>query len=288
MFPFNLPGPEFLVFYALFAVVVIAVVHLGRRHLETGQLPSADLVDPFLFACLRGGPKEVVAVATMGLLDRGLLHADGSRLARAAEAKPELVRRQVEKELLRRFEHPTEFRPIRDDATLVRIAAEEYEEPLRRLQLVPDDNALRTRFLLLMAAITALLGVGGIKLAIALGAGRSNVLFLIVMMLVAVVVAFRIRGAYRTATGERYLESVRDMFAGLRERASSIRPGSGSRELLWLTALYGAAAVPTAAFPFVPYLWPRPANAASCGSTSCGSSGGGCGGGGGGCGGCGS
>jgi hypothetical protein len=139
-----------------------------------------------------------------------------------------------------------------------------------------------------MLALAVLLGVGGIKLFVALQAGRTNVGFLIVIMIIATIVVVKCSHPYRTALGDSYLESIRSVFKGLLDRASTIRPGSGSRELLWLTALFGAAMLPTAAFPFVPELWPRSSSiggGATCGSSSGGS---GCGGGGGGCGGCGS
>jgi len=293
MFPFDLPGPQFLGFYALFASAVIAAFHFGRRQYESGPIPSIDLTDPFLFACLRGGPKEVVRIATLGLIDRGLLKAEGasgSMLTRAPEAKPELVRRRIEKEVLSYFERSADIDSVLERPAAERVAAEDYEDQLRRYQLVPDAEMLKTRFLFLAATLAALIGVAGTKLAVALSAGRSNVLFLIVMMAIAAFVAIKIRSPYRTALGDACLDGVRSMFSGLQGRAASIRPGSGSRELLWLTALFGAAALPTSAFPFVPQLWPKPRQSSSsgCGS-SCGSSGGsGCGGGGGGCGGCGS
>ena len=139
---------------------------------------------------------------------------------------------------------------------------------------------MRIRFL--MIALAALIGVGAIKLLVALSAGRSNVEFLIVLMILAVVLAIKVRGSYRTAAGESYLGSIRSMFSELQRRASEIRPGSGSRELLWLTALFGAAALPASAFPFVQRLWPQPARSTTtsgCGGASYSS---GCGGGGGG------
>jgi uncharacterized protein (TIGR04222 family) len=289
MFPFNLPGPQFLAFYAVFVIAVIAALHFARRHYESGPPPSTDLKDPLLFACLRGGPKEVISVAILGLIDRGFLAASGRTITRSPGAKPELVSRRMEKEVLGYFRRGAEIDAALKDAALLRIASEDYEEPLQGNQLVPDARLSIVRFLFLATALAAILGVGGTKLAIALSAGRSNIGFLIVMMIFAVILAIGLRGPYRTAMGESYLASIRSMFAGLHERAADIRPGSGSRELLWLSALFGIAALPTSAFPFVPTLWPKPAQASgsSCGS-SCGSGGGGCGGGGGGCGGCGS
>src|SRR5260370_30738066 len=123
MFPFNLPGPEFLFFYGLFTISVIAALYFGRRHQESGLLPSLDLVDPFLFACLRGGPKEVIYVATLGLIDRGLLRTTGRTITRSPEAKPELVRRRIEKEVLRHFTQSGEIDAALNAAALLRVAS---------------------------------------------------------------------------------------------------------------------------------------------------------------------
>ncbi len=133
----------------------------------------------------------------------------------------------------------------------------------------------RRDFWFLLAALAALVGVGGTKLAVALAAGRSNVGFLIVMMLVAVVIAFKLRGPYRTASGDILSrEHAQHVRAACRSALPAIRPGTGSRELLWLTALFGATAVPAAAFPFVAASFGpsrrRPELRLGCGS-SCGS-----------------
>jgi len=125
MFPFNLPGPAFLLFYALFAFAVIAAFYVVRRHYESGPPPSLDLVNPFLFACLRGGAKEVVSVATLGLIDRGLLQVTGRTVTRSPEAKPELVRRRIEKELLSYSKRPAEIDAALKDASLLRVASED-------------------------------------------------------------------------------------------------------------------------------------------------------------------
>jgi uncharacterized protein (TIGR04222 family) len=287
MFPFNLPGPQFLVFYALFAVAAIAFFFFVRRHGEEGTPPPGGANDPLLLACLRGGPAEVVRVATLGLIDRGLLTVSDHTITRSAT--PEAVDRRLEKEILKRSEQGADIDLILVRSAAQRIAKEDYEDQLIRLRLVPDSELANRRIKLMFLALAVLLGVGGIKLFVALQAGRSNVGFLIGMMIVASIVVLNYATPYRTALGDSYLESVRSMFNGLRERASTIRPGSGSRELLWLTALFGATMLPTAAFPFASQLWPRPSSSdgggGGCGSSSGGS---GCGGGGGGCGGCGS
>lgn len=42
MFPLDLPGPDFLAFYGLFAAIVIAALHIARRHREQLPLPQID------------------------------------------------------------------------------------------------------------------------------------------------------------------------------------------------------------------------------------------------------
>lgn len=89
MNPFELSGPEFLLFYIIFSVVVIGVAVFWRRRAELPAAPpKLDLSDPYLIAYLRGGDAEVLRVATVTLIDRGLLKADGTRLQRAEHASP--------------------------------------------------------------------------------------------------------------------------------------------------------------------------------------------------------
>src|SRR3974390_1249430 len=80
MYPFDLPGPQFLVFYGVFALAIILALNIGRRISEGGPTPQIEATDPYLFACLRGGPKEVARVATLGLVDRGLLQISGGKV----------------------------------------------------------------------------------------------------------------------------------------------------------------------------------------------------------------
>src|SRR4051812_23260093 len=126
MFPFDLPGPQFLVFYALFATAVIAGFMYARRRGETGPPPTAGATDPLLLACLRGGPTEVIRVATLGLIDRALLTVSGRTVTRSAN--PELVGRRIEKEVLRHFEHGADIDSILAKSDAQRVAKEDYED----------------------------------------------------------------------------------------------------------------------------------------------------------------
>src|SRR6185295_16874913 len=67
--PFDLPGPEFLLFYIILAVAVITALALLRRAAESDSAPQVDLGDPYLIAYLRGGENEAPRVALVSLID---------------------------------------------------------------------------------------------------------------------------------------------------------------------------------------------------------------------------
>ena len=84
MWPFDLPGPEFLVVYLIVGAIVITAMLLLRHSAETAG-PKISLTDPYLVAFLRGGQNETLRVATVSLIDRGILKADGKRWSRRRE-----------------------------------------------------------------------------------------------------------------------------------------------------------------------------------------------------------
>jgi uncharacterized protein (TIGR04222 family) len=291
MNPLALPGPQFLLFYALFALAVLLALYFGRRTLEKGPLPTIGLKEPYLFACLSGGPAEVIRVATIGLVDRGLLTLVGGTAHLAREDAPALGQARIEKRILESFRGGASLASAAQAEGLLAAARADYEHRLVSFRLLPNGEARHLRQLLLVAALALLIGMGGAKIWVALKSGRTNVEFLIIEMILACIVAWKIHNPYRTRRGDDYLASVRSLFANLRQRADSLRPGSGSRDVLWLTALFGVAMLPSSTFPAIAHVWPRATSTSSgsgCGSSGGGSGCGGGGGGGGGCGGCGS
>src|SRR5213592_3250110 len=96
MNPFDLPGREFLLFYFLFATAVIGLAALVRWRVEAGPIPRLTTVDPYLIAALRGGNVEAIKVATLSLLDRGLLTAANGMLSAPPEGAGD-VRRALER-----------------------------------------------------------------------------------------------------------------------------------------------------------------------------------------------
>jgi uncharacterized protein (TIGR04222 family) len=296
--PLDLPGPQFLVFYAFVALVILTILWLVRGAAEGGPPARIDTSDPFLIAHLRGGPDEAVRVAAVSLIDRGLLVIDEQE--RTLKAKPGATAlRPIEQALQRKF---AEARPATDIFTDfdLRAACFPYEDTLTRLGLLADDGTQRARHRRFGIAVAILVGLAGAKIYVALQRGRTNVLFLIILAFVVCVAAFGLSTTRRTARGDALVTDLRRLFGRLRARAGVIRPGGGTADAALLAAVFGLGTLPAAGFGFVRRLYPRAPDTSgwssgwsspsygswnSC-SSSCGSSCGG--GGGGGCGGCGS
>jgi uncharacterized protein (TIGR04222 family) len=308
--PFDLRGPEFLLFYFIFAAVVLLVLSLSRKLNRGFDKPNPSLDDPFMIAFLRGGELEAVRVATLSLMDRGLLSIKSSgsstlfsddsenRLEVSDPLATETVKRPIEKQVLEAFKTPR-----RINTTLESLencsACRGYANNLEHSGLLHTQESRDAFQHLRWIAIAVLLSVAVLKIFVALSRGRSNVLFLILLTILACFLATLIGNPFRTARGDKFLEDVKSIFANLHLRASTLRPGGATSDLVWLASAYGLDAVPPIVFPHVSVLlaWRAPpttssgmvSSGSSCGTFSGCGGGGSCGGGGcgGGCGGCG-
>lgn len=296
MNPFEFRGPEFLFFYVVLSAIVLILTSLLRKMLDGGESPALQspqslVSDPYLIAHLRGGPAETLRVAAMSLIDRGLLTVDSSSMLKTApNVMPEHARRMIERAILGLYK--TGGKP--SDLSALEYATDEFEERLKSLRLLPDGALRSKRWLLFLLMVSVLDGVAAMKIMIGLWRGRP-VGFLVILALLNLVLLWKIAQPRLTAQGASFLSSVRRLFAGLKDRAASIRSGGATADLALLAAVFGMTDVPEAVFPYKTALVPPPSSSSnwsstsscgsSCGSSSCGG-GGGCGGGG--CGGCGS
>jgi uncharacterized protein (TIGR04222 family) len=293
MNPFDLPGPQFLVFYLVFGLVILLVVSVLRHRAEFGTVPKIDFSDPYLIAYLRGGENEALRIAAFSLLDRGILTAQDETLEAEKNVSLDEVRRPIEKSLLKKFTQPHKATVIFGDPALV-ASCTEYEKTLTRLSLLPDEETKRQRWRRFFFAFAVLGGVALLKIVIALSRGRHNIFFLMILAVVFMLVVAKVSHPFRTARGNILLADVRTLFAALKKRVWGLRPGGATSEAVLLAAVFGLGVLPEILFPHLKRLYPQStslSSRSSCGSScgaSCGSScGGGGGGGGGGCGGCG-
>ena len=291
---FDFTGPAFLLFYLVYSALVIVAVVVARRTAESSEAPKLDLSDPHLIAYLRGGTPEALRVAAISLIDRGLLVASGTQLKRAAHATPSSVRRPIENWLLRRFEKADEVSSMYGDSGL-QATCKAYEQTLKDIGLLPNEKINCARAIRFLLAVILLVGVGLYKISIALENGHTNLGFLIVLMIIAVVVAYKVSFPRLTESGKAMIADLRNLYSGLKDRALHLQSGGASIEAMMLAAVFGVGALESANFAFTRVLFPRAVKEQSSASSSsgcgggcgggCGSCGGGCGGGCGGCGG---
>jgi uncharacterized protein (TIGR04222 family) len=301
MNPFDLPGPQFLVFFIVLSVITLIAIVVTRKFAESAGPAKLDLSDPYLIAYLRGGEPETLRVAAVSLIDRGLLVATGTQLKTADKASPDAVRHPVEKELLRKFKRADEASTIFADSRL-EATCKPYEKTLKTAGLLPSESIVGARWTRLLIACALLGGVAVVKILIALERGRTNVWFLVILTAAAIFIAAKISFPRLTESGKAMLGDLQNLYSGLKERASFLRSGGATIEPMMLAAVFGVAALQSSDFAFTHALFPRVKAAdsasswsstsgcgSSCSGSSCGSScgGGGCGGCGGGCGGCG-
>jgi uncharacterized protein (TIGR04222 family) len=308
MNPFDLTGPEFLVFY----IALAAGVHLLWRPLVGILGAGADAVagpeghfnlanlDPYLIAYLRGQEAETARVAIISLLDRGLLHRESEELI-AEPGAGDKVHRPLERAILQVFADKEKASSIFKDAAF-RSACVGLEAELSRLGLLPSLAGKSRILLLRLASMVLLVGVAFTKIKVAFERGHPNVGFLVILAFASVILMLGRKAPKQTRTGERLLRELRERFDHLKSRADDIELGGVSRDLVLLAAIFGMAMLPELVLAQAEALFPRAVHSAgvagsSCGSscgTSCGTSsscggsscgGGGCGGGCGGCGG---
>lgn len=294
MNPFDLPGPQFLAFFAacigILACALLILFHLSRERAG----PRIDPRDPYLIAYLRGGRLEALGTAIVSLLDRGLLRLTGDELETVDHAKSvRIARRRIERAILdgcrtaRPLDSVFEALGVSEDTGWV----DEYERLLTRAHLVPDDDDMRKCGRGFIASACLLWGIAFTKMTIAFSRGRHNVLYLIGLALGGTVFFYALTHARCTPEGRAALRGLKAQFRSLPRRAREIRPGGHTSELAFLAAVFGLGAVPAAVFPFAPTVRRRrlAAGAGDSWSGWGGGCGGGCGGGGcgGGCGGCG-
>src|SRR5690349_2485 len=115
--PFVLHGGAFLLFYLLLALAVYGGLRLVYRFTEgDGDLAAPSMTDPYLIATLRGGGKEALRVATVALIDRGLLESKDETLATRNRHSVKMVNRPIEKAVLTRYITPGSASAIFADA----------------------------------------------------------------------------------------------------------------------------------------------------------------------------
>lgn len=250
MNPFDLPGPEFLVFYAVLAAGTILAVWWIRHSASPETLQDEREIvatitqDPYQIAFLRGGAEEVVRVAIVSLIERDMLVVERSLLSARDPKAASSVRRPLDKAILSKLAN--ERAPV-DSLFFDRVIMEEANatgEPLRQSGAMAGEEDRRQAHILTVGAMVVLWGVAGAKILVALARGRHNVLFLLFMAALAPLAVRAVTRRVRTPLGDRVCRRVKEFYSGLWQRRASLELTGSTGEMTFLAATFGLAVLP--------------------------------------------
>ena len=295
--PLDLPGPQFLLVFAVLAVVgFVLSASLRKRAGPTSSDSGPTTLDPFEVAHLAGGEPLALNTALASLYRRDLIAVDGDAgkmSVRAGQLVP-FDLHPVEREA-----YDTIQRFGAADAAGVKVVATGMPA------LTAIDARLRSRGLRfqpgeyppygLRAAvpIVAVIVLGAVKILMGLQRGYP-VSFLVGLVVVTLLFALWVMfsAPSRTRRGELVLKDVRHRHAALESTAKTAPTSLGAPQLAMAFALFGPAVLIGSSFDPLRNIITPPGSggsgsSCSSGSSSSSDSGGGDSGGGGGCGGCG-
>ena len=224
----NLPGPIFLVLYGAIIFFSAIAFYLLKLSFDWTANQNAPLIpsnpDPFEIAYLRGGENEFARALVFALNQKGFLKItnEGKKsYIVLAQTQPNWTTLSpIERTSLTWFQTTRETSEIFSNyglTEIIRPFAITYEQKINQNNLLtPDDVKNKTRIfsLLIFGAIAVL---GGYKLVAALLHGHKNVLFLIILTVVAFII-FLVLGKTKRLSqlGIRYVESLQTTFDRLR------------------------------------------------------------------------
>jgi uncharacterized protein (TIGR04222 family) len=275
MNPFDLRGPEFLFFYLILCSVVIATMIYLRRLAESGGTPKTNLSDPYLIAYLRGGKNETLRIAVLSLIDRKLLTVNNQTLQTAENVSGDMVSIPLEQNMLKVFAKGYAATSIYTSPTLDQ-ACKPYETRLQQDGLLPDEATKAKRRKRFAIAASVILGIAAVRIFQSLAAGHFNLLFLILMMLVAALIARAYHAPRLTQRGKEFLEDIQTLHAHVKYAKLNPQQGGASTENMMLAAaIFGVSALAfssSSTFDYANTLFPRAANQSSATGSSCSSS----------------
>jgi len=282
--PFDFSGFEFLGFYMVLIVGTAVACRVVRRQVlePVEEARAADLApgiatDPYQVAYLRGGRNELIRVAVVSLIERGMLNTEGDKLVLADKEAAAKTRRPLDKTILMAVAVDGNPQQLYANSLVAR-EADLHAAPLEQLGVLPDDDCRRKSCVLCVAGVSFLWLVAATKIAVAVARGHSNILFLIVLAVTCVPVLILATCARTTRLGQETCRSLRDLFSGLHGRRDGLRLSQTTSELTFLAAVFGIAALPNEVATLIKPLRLQPQGGDGSGSSCGGGCGGGCGG----------
>src|SRR6266699_915284 len=135
---FDLPGPQFLLFYIAFGAIVMGALYVLFLVSDSAAPMPRLLGDPYQIAGLRGGPREAARIGVLSLVDRNLAQIRGDDLFVPPGNRAPLGLNPIERAIFQRCsQSPVMARDIPGDPR-VSAACAAMLGPLIATGLVPD------------------------------------------------------------------------------------------------------------------------------------------------------
>ncbi len=240
---FDLPGPQFLVFYTLFAALVWCVIY-GALSLQWGNARRTTLLaDPYQIACLRVGLFEAARLGIISLVDRGLATLPSPGVVEPEDKPMPRGLHPIEQAILTSCRRPRGKVGVGLAGLAGARRVPRDARAANRMGLAPSVDAKLLRAVLCLAAGAVVVGVGIVKIDIAVDRGRSNVGFLIIEIIVVALFFLMLAVPRpRTPLGSRMLADLRQLLDGRRNATGFGRSGGmPTSEALLLAGIFGAA-----------------------------------------------
>ncbi|NBV22833.1 MAG: TIGR04222 domain-containing membrane protein, partial [Proteobacteria bacterium] len=222
---FNWQGPDFLLFFVPATVAGFILAWLRRKSLALpADVPTSfDLPDdPYVIACLTGGPVLAVNSAIASLASCQHLSVGESRGTPLATMNPLGPNPHPFERGICHHVGQSQGISLKDLRNAMKPAVELMQEKLRADGfLVPDDRVLKARLQPLLIALV-LPAIGAVKIAVGLSRGKpvGILTFLCVFSFIVALIAF-LRRPRRSKRGDHAVEMLQVIHGSLRNSAHS-------------------------------------------------------------------
>ena len=256
----------------LYLIVAVLTTIAFRRWILRNELLSDDkalprLTDPYEIAYLRKGEVEAIKVATISLIDRGLLIYEGENLKALDASSIEIVNRPIEKAIITCFEESKNHLDAFQNPS-VRQICREYKESLLAHRLIADKAVYKSRFFGVLIAIGLLASICVIYGFTKTLSKRTDLIVSIAVMLFFSFVIVRLSSSRLTARGNKVIRDLRFLFNRLLSRSKFLVPGGNTNEVALAAGIFGLHVLSEKSFPFINKLYSYGSSKDSKNSTS--------------------
>lgn len=288
----SIPGPQYLLYYSVFAVAVIIISKLlaDDDGSEDLSIPDTAVYTPYDIAYMKEGTLHVIKTAIFSLWRQKLIEVSGMK---ASEARFNLVKNapprenEIENIVYNYLKLPATAAEIERDDKLRREIEKAISAGIERMKkdrLVKSEaDSGRAWQWAAFCGLSTVLG-GAVKIVLGIYRGK-NVGFLVMLTLIFFFAGFFTICPFSVTTvlGRKFLASSKDKLKWAMDKLKAGNLPEGFDPAL-LIAVFGISEMGGSPYElFIDYF--ASADGGSGGGSGCSSSG--CGGGGGGCGGCG-